>query len=90
MKLKHNVDLQPVHFQSQSTIVYLSVWFGLVVFLGHINPCGVLISNSGFTYTHNLETNSLLVTPFLIEPELIYLHTVKWFQVLLSNTNNSS
>ena len=26
---------------------------------------------------------------FLDEPELIYLHTVKWFQIFLSNTNNS-
>ena len=25
----------------------------------------------------------------LNEPELIFLHAVKWFQVLLFNTNNS-
>ena len=25
----------------------------------------------------------------LNKPELIFLHTVKWFQVLLRNTNNS-
>ena len=35
----------------------------------------------------DLFANSLLVTLFL--DELIYLDTVKWFQVLQSNTNNS-
>ena len=35
---------------------------------------------------HNI--SSYKVT-FLNEPELICLHTVKWFQVLLSNTSNS-
>ena len=29
------------------------------------------------------------VDTFLNEPELIFLHTVKWFQLLLSNMNNS-
>ena len=33
--------------------------------------------------------NNLFVTLFLNKLELICLHTVKWFQVLLSNTNNS-
>ena len=31
----------------------------------------------------------VLLIKFLNEPELIFLHTVKWFQVLLSNMNNS-
>ena len=31
--------------------------------------------------------NSLVVTLFLNEPELICLHTFKWFQLLPSNTN---
>ena len=33
-------------------------------------------------------TNSLLVTLFLSKPELICLHTIKWFLVLLSNINS--
>ena len=31
----------------------------------------------------------ILLITFLNEPELILLHTVKWFQVLLCTTNNS-
>ena len=31
----------------------------------------------------------ILLIIFLNEPEFIFLHTVKWFQALLSNTNNS-
>ena len=30
-----------------------------------------------------------IVYKFLKEPKLIYLHTVEWFQVLLSDSNNS-
>ena len=33
--------------------------------------------------------NSLLVALFLNDQELICLHMVKWFQVLLFKTNNS-
>ena len=33
--------------------------------------------------------NNLEITSFLNDSELIYLHTVKCFQVLLSNANNS-
>ena len=33
--------------------------------------------------------NSLLVALFLNDQELICLHAVKWFQVLLSNIHNS-
>ena len=32
---------------------------------------------------------SILFIIFLNEPELIFMHRVKCFQVLLSNTNNS-
>ena len=38
-----------------------------------------------YTHTHDLQVNSLLVTLLLS----VCLHTGKWFQVLLSNTNNS-
>ena len=31
----------------------------------------------------------ILLRTFLNEPKLIFLHTVKWFQVLLCVTNNS-
>ena len=31
---------------------------------------------------------SLLVTPFLNQPELIWLHIIIWFQVFLFNTNS--
>ena len=31
----------------------------------------------------------ILLITFLNKPELIFLHTVKWFQVLLCITNNS-
>ena len=31
----------------------------------------------------------ILMIAFLNKPDLISLHTVKWFQVLLLNTNNS-
>ena len=33
--------------------------------------------------------DSLEATLLLNKPELICLHTVKWFQVLLTNTNTS-
>ena len=39
-------------------------------------------------YLHMICKHILLIT-FLTEPKLIHLHTVKWFQVLLSITNNS-
>ena len=39
--------------------------------------------------SYGLLDNCLKVTLFLNEPELICLHTVKWFQVLLFNANNS-
>ena len=38
---------------------------------------------------NELYMNSLLVTLFLNELELICLHTVKWFQMLPSNSNCS-
>ena len=45
--------------------------------------------NPVYTYIiYDLLVNSLWVTLFLNVLELIYLHTVKRFQVLLSNTNN--
>ena len=60
------------------TKIYRFCWmFGI---LWHIKPCGLFNANS--------YVNSLLVTLFLNEVN-IRLHTVKLFQVFLSNTYNS-
>ena len=40
-------------------------------------------------FIYDLQMNSLLVTSSWNKPRLICLHTVKWFKVLLSKTNNS-
>ena len=42
-----------------------------------------------YIYKIYMVYKTFLSITFLNEPELIYLHTVKSFQVLLSNTNNS-
>ena len=42
-----------------------------------------------YIYIYGFKENILEVTLFLIELELICLHTVKLFQVFLSNINNS-
>ena len=42
-----------------------------------------------YIYIYDLQVNSLLVTLFLNKPELICFYTVKWFQILISNTNSS-
>ena len=52
--------------------------------LWHINPCSLFNAK---LYIYDLATNSLSVTLLLNEPELICLHIVEWFQVLLSNTS---
>ena len=44
---------------------------------------GYLMSNP----LHDFYVNSLEVT-FLSEPKLICLHMIKWFQVLVFNTNS--
>ena len=66
--------------------VFLNICFVVLsTLVGYLKPDPV------YTYIHiiyNLKANSLSVT-FLNESELICLHIVKWFQVLLSNTNNS-
>ena len=70
--------------------------------LCHINPCQLFndksclnshththIHTHTHTYIYDLFTNSLSVA-FLNELELICLHILKWFQVFLQNTINSS
>ena len=82
------------------------VWFGCV--LWHINPCELFDAESSLhtqphtcTGVYIILENNLLETLFSNKPELICLHTVKWFQVLLFivctllyvlllNTNNST
>ena len=53
------------------------------------NPVYTSLSLSLSLYIYDLKVNSLLVTLFLNELDFICLHTVKWFQELLLNTNNS-
>ena len=64
------------------------IWFGWV--LWHINHCRLFNAKSCFIYilnTYDLLTH--FVDIFLNKTELIFLNTVKWFQVFLSNINIS-
>ena len=68
------------------TSCWRSIKFGLVVFYGISTLLGYLMPNPVYTYIlyiYDLKVNSLYVRLFLNEPELICLHTVDWFQVLL-------
>ena len=62
--------------------------------LSHINHCRLFKAKS-FLYTYiyikYMISKHILLIKFLNEPELIFffLHTVKCFQVLLFDTNNS-
>ena len=48
-------------------------------------PDGYLMTNRVFIYLLNIYN---FVDTFLNQPELICLHIVKWFQVLLCNSNS--
>ena len=64
------------------------VWFGLV--LWHIDHCRLF--NAQFflyIYIKNMISKHILWIIFLNETGFIFLHTVKWFHLFLSNTNNS-
>ena len=61
---------------------------GLVVFYSISTLMGNLMPNP--VYIYDFLASHMLVTLSLNEPELICLHTVKWFQVLLSNTKKST
>ena len=66
-----------------------SVWVGWC-FMEYQPLLGYLMPNPVFVYVYDLLVNSLLVPLFLNELlEIICLHAVKCFQVLLSNINNS-
>ena len=60
--------------------------------LWHINPCRLFNAKSWLHiylhYVYMICKPSLLRTLFLNKPKLICLHTIKWSQVLISNTNN--
>ena len=63
----------------------------MIWFLWHINHCRLFNAKS-FLYTYIRYiwfVKHILLVMFLNEPKLIFLHTVKWFQQLLSITNNS-
>ena len=47
------------------------------------------MSNNLYTYILDMIFKLISLISFLDEPNLILLHTVKWFQVLLCITNNS-
>ncbi len=77
--------------RSSIGLVWLGlVWLGLVWF-GHISTIlGYLMLNPLYTYILNIyDLQTHFVDTFFNEPELFFLHIVKWFQVLLSNTNSS-
>ena len=54
----------------------------MIRFLWYINPFGYLMPNPIHIYKQ-------IVHNILKKPELIYLLTVNWFQVFLSNAKNS-
>ena len=73
-----------------SVVAKVLVWFDLFFFLAH-QPLWVISYQILFIhiyYIYKICKHILLIT-LLNEPKLIYLHTVKWFQVLLCITNNS-
>ena len=59
------------------------IWFGRV--LKHINHCRLF--NAKFSL-YKYWFVDILWKSVLNEPELIFLHTSKWFQVLLCSNNN--
>ena len=75
-------------YQWFNVLFNLSCLFGFI--LWHINPCKIFNTKPYLIINIcDLSVNSLWATLFLNEWELICLFTVKWFQLLLSNTNNS-
>ena len=60
------------------------VWFyGISTIIGYLMP------NPFYTYILNMISKHILWITSLNEPDLIFLHTVKWFHLFLSNMNNS-
>ena len=75
------------HDMMMMMIEYIWVWFGLVFW--HINACSLFNAKSSlYIYIKYMICKHILSIMFLNKPELICLHTVKWFKVLLKITNN--
>ena len=64
------------------------IWFGLVGFYGISTIIIYLMANPLYTYISNTFVKKQFVSNILNKTGLIYLYTVKGFQVLLNNTNN--
>ena len=63
------------------------VWLGWV--LRHINHCRLFNAKSySYIYIKYMVCKHILLITFLNKPQLTCLPTVKWFQVLLCNSNN--
>ena len=63
-------------------------WLGWV--LWHINLCRLFNTKSSlYIYITYIIFKHILLIKFLNEQELIFLHTVKWFQAFLFNVNYS-
>ena len=78
-------------FNAQSSLyIYIKyIWFGLVGFYCISTIIGYSMSNPLYTYILDMICKHILLITFSNKCELIFLHTVKWFQVLLSTTNSS-
>ena len=65
--------------------------FGFVWFYGISNIVGYSMPNPLYIYIYIrcMICEHILYITYLNETELIFLHTVKWFQAFLSNMNNS-
>ena len=65
------------------------IWLGWVGFYVISTIVGYLMWNPDYMYIFNIyDFKHILLITFLNKSELIFLHTVKWFQVLLYICNN--
>ena len=76
------------------TYIYIKyIWFGLVWFYGISTLIDYLIPNPVYIYIYIYPdiwfVNEYFVGNILNKTDLICLHTVKWFQVLVCYTINS-
>ena len=56
--------------------------YGISTIIGYLIPvCPCVL---------NMFCKHIFLITFLNEPELNFLHAVKWFEALLSNTNNTN
>ena len=72
-------------------ILYIKTYpmFGLIWFYGISIIVDYLMLNPLYIYILNyIRFGDILLMTFLNEPKLIFLHTIKWFQVLLNKCHN--